>query len=284
MSLTRGPLPARVYWRRRLLVLGTALLLVFAFARLLGAGSDASSEPEAAQVAARQTPSASATTPAGVLPSDTALPGDAGTATTGTATTGAGAGQHERGARPRGARGPVRGRGHLGQPEAKNPVAGRDVKILLRLRTTESAACTWEVSSRTLTMKITSGNDDIWSTRECPRAVPQQEVVVRRDTTTKLKLTWPEAKRSDDTCSRRTGWALPGYYHVEVAALAGEPTDEQFKLEAPTGPVITRSPSPHQEPSGRPVVPSSSSSVDSIPGRRRHPGRHPALPSTSDAA
>ena len=62
-SLTRGPLPARVYWRRRLLVLGSALLLVFAFARLLGAGSDGSSTPEAAQVAADETASSAATDP-----------------------------------------------------------------------------------------------------------------------------------------------------------------------------------------------------------------------------
>src|SRR6478735_6293909 len=153
-------------------------------------------------------------------------------------------------------------------PEAKDPVAGRDVEIVLHLRTIEAEACTWEVSPKTLTMKITSGADDIWSTRQCPRAVPDQEVVVRRETSTSLKMTWPDAKRSDDQCSRQAGWAMPGYYHVEVAALAGEPAEEQFKLEAPTGQVITRSPSPHQSPhqtpSGRPVV-SSSSSPSSSP-------------------
>jgi len=248
--LTRGPLPAHVYWRRRVLLLGSALLLVFALARLLGAGSDASSDPEAAQAAADQTPSSSVTPDLGV-PSDTSstilLPGQNGSQATVLAEP----------------EGPCADEDISVSPEAKNPVAGRDVEIVLHLRTIESEACTWEVSPKTLTMKITSGADDIWSTRECPRAVPQQEVVVRRDTTTSLKMTWPDAKRSDDTCSRHAGWALPGYYHVEVAALAGEPAEQQFKLEAPTGQVITRSPSPHQSPkqtpSGRPVVPSSSS-------------------------
>ena len=46
-GLTRGPLPARTYWIRRAMVLGTAVLLVFGIARALGAGSDASSSPEA---------------------------------------------------------------------------------------------------------------------------------------------------------------------------------------------------------------------------------------------
>ena len=51
-SLTRGPLPARVYWRRRMLLLALATLLVVGIARLLGSGSDASSDPEARPAAA----------------------------------------------------------------------------------------------------------------------------------------------------------------------------------------------------------------------------------------
>src|SRR6478609_2310243 len=42
-ALTQGPLPPRVYWVRRVMVLGTAVLLVIAIANLLGGGSDASS-------------------------------------------------------------------------------------------------------------------------------------------------------------------------------------------------------------------------------------------------
>ena len=37
----RGPLPARVYWTRRLVVLGIPLLLVVVLARALGGSSDA---------------------------------------------------------------------------------------------------------------------------------------------------------------------------------------------------------------------------------------------------
>src|SRR5215207_2159060 len=37
----RGPLPARVYWSRRLVVLGIPLLLVVVLARVLGGSSDA---------------------------------------------------------------------------------------------------------------------------------------------------------------------------------------------------------------------------------------------------
>ncbi len=40
MARPRGPLPARVYWVRRVLVLGVALALVFGIARLLGGTGD----------------------------------------------------------------------------------------------------------------------------------------------------------------------------------------------------------------------------------------------------
>src|SRR3954470_16369934 len=70
-ALTRGPLPARVYWVRRILALAVAVLLVVGIARLLGGGSDGSSEPEgAAQVAADLEGSAAAspTTPSVTVP------------------------------------------------------------------------------------------------------------------------------------------------------------------------------------------------------------------------
>lgn len=252
-SLTRGPLPARVYWRRRVMVLGTALLLVFAFARLLGAGSDASSaSDEAAQVAADQTTPASAPTSALTSPASTGPEQDK-------------PGKDRTSQAPAEPDGPCADEDVEVSPEVKDAVAGRDVHISLKLSTVEAEACTWEVSRDTLTLKVTSGKDDIWSTRQCPKAIIGRDMVLRRDSTTSVGVTW-DARRSDDECSRLTEWALPGFYHVEVAALAGEPTDEQFELKAPTAPVITRSPSPEQtpeqsKPSGRPVA-SPSGSAD----------------------
>lgn len=248
-SFTRGPLPARVYWTRRLLVLGTALVLVLAIARMLTGGSDATSEPQAAQVAAAaaaQESTAVTPTPPAVTPTTPA----------------AGKGRHPGRARSSQApvlaapTGPCSDEDVAVEPDVRHPVAGRDVTFKLRLRTISSPACTWRVSHDTVTLKITSGADDIWSSRQCPRAIPTQDVVLRDNVTTSVKVTW-DAKRSDDTCSVRTEWAMPGFYHVAAAALAGEPADQQFRLEAPTGAVVTLSPSPTpQAPhsSGRPVT------------------------------
>ena len=94
-------------------------------------------------------------------------------------------------------------------PEVRNPVGGGDVVIALMFRTLVSPACTFEVSAQTITLNITSGNDPIWSTRQCPGAVPTTNVVARKDLATYLFVTW-NGKRSDATCSRLTEWALPG--------------------------------------------------------------------------
>jgi len=214
------------------MVFGTAVLLVFGIARLLAGGSDASSRPEAREQA-RQV----AASPTTTLAMPTAAP---------------------RASEPRKVSGKktstplpepdgtCEDEDVAVTPSAKNPVAGRDVRIVLELRTVVSEACTWEVSPETLTLKITSGDDEIWTTRHCPRAVDEEEVTLRRDHTTEVEVTW-DARRSDEECSRLTSWALPGWYHVAAAALAGEPSDVQFELERPERDEVTRTVKPKPE-------------------------------------
>lgn len=244
-SLTRGPLPAGVYWRRRLIVLSVAGVLVVLLARLLGGGSDGSSgDDRATQVSADRTAPASpqeSDSPTAPTSARSHTPGKRH----GTGTPGHG---QSTSAAPVLAEpdGPCADGDVAVTPDVKDAVAGRDVFLVLKLRTLSSDACTWRVSARSVTVKITSGRDDIWSTRECPHAVPARDVVVRRDMTTSVGITW-NARRSDEHCTKQTEWALPGFYHVAAAALAGEPSDLQFELTTPHAPVITHTASPHPD-------------------------------------
>jgi hypothetical protein len=246
-ALTRGPLPARVYWRRRLLVLALALGLVLAVARLLGLGSDGSSrEPQARQVAAEPSRSPVTTDPPASEPvgepraPEQAEPGRDRQRD----------GQRDRGdeepelADPEGV---CADRDVAVTPSVRNPVGGDPVTFTLALRTITTPACTWQVSPSTLTMKITSGDDDIWSSLQCPRAIPTEEVVVRNNVSTKVEVTW-SGRRSDEECSKYTDWAMPGWYWVDVAALAGEPSNLHFELTRPEPDVDTRTvrPDPKQ--------------------------------------
>lgn len=235
--MTRGPLPARIYWVRRMLVLGFALLLVVGIAHVLGKGSDGSSTPDrASQVAAEPTPHEPGMSSASPKARHTEKDKHPG--------------KHKSDQPPPLAQ--PSGRCDDGDvavtPEIDHAAAGPSgVFIVLSLRTLASEACTWRISSMYMTVKITSGKDDIWSSRQCPRAIPVRDVIVRRAVTTTVDLTW-NARRSDDDCSRLTEWALPGYYHIAASALGGEPSDLQFRLATPTAAVVTRTAEPTQQP------------------------------------
>jgi hypothetical protein len=227
---TRGRQPARVYWVRRLMVLGIAMLLVVGIARLLGGSSDGSSGTDrAAQVAdtsSARTNGPSRTggshhkrhhrTPSSATYSPVAMPS-----------------------------GPCADNDVAITPSVPHPIAGRDISLVLDISTVTSPACDWKLSGKSLALKITSGADLIWTTVQCARVIPAKELVLRNSDVTRVRLTW-NARRSEPGCPRVSDWALPGTYHLHVAALAGQPQDVPFVLEAPTPAEVTRTAHPHQ--------------------------------------
>lgn len=237
----RGPLPARVYWTRRAVVLAVPLLLVVVLARVLGGSSDG------------QDAASDKATQAGAKVEESALPTTGPTAGEPAGTTGK---KGKRGkkrqettppepvlAEPTG---PCADSDIVATPVITSAPGGSDIPIQVNLRTMFAEACTWQASATTLTVTITSGEDYIWSTRECPAAIPPQDVVIRQAVDTPVVVTW-SAKRSDETCSDRTEFAYPGFYHVQAAALGGDGTDVQFELVAPQPGVITKTAEPEQQ-------------------------------------
>lgn len=253
-TMTRGPHAPAVYWRRRLVVALVALFLVFGTARLLGlGGDDDTAEDQLVQSSAETTSETEETSgqvaPSSVLPtSDAAATSGDGTGQT----SGQGSGKNKKKKKAKEPAAPPEPVGTCVasdvrvEPVVEDAVAGRSVTIGLELRTRDAVACTWEVSPGALTMKITSGPDEIWTSRQCPKAVPTEEVVLRNQGTTTVEVVW-SSRRSDDSCSKLTDWALPGFYHVTAAALAGEPRNLQFELEAPVAPTVTASPEPETD-------------------------------------
>lgn len=233
VTRTRGRLPARVYWFRRILVLAIACGLVFGIGRLLGGVSGGSPKPAAQPASAAESPTG---TPTALSTADAA------TSSLPTA--------------PKKARtpaplamptGPCQDNDVRVKPAMQgNAYAGSDVRLTLELSTIESAACNWEVSADTLAVKLTSGSDRIWSTQDCRTAVPAQTLVLRSRQATMLDLTW-SGRRSDADCSRTTQWAEPGYYYVEAAAMGADPASQQFHLQPPAPVTITPTPTPSPE-------------------------------------
>ena len=243
----RGPLPPRVYWTRRLIVLGVPLLLVVVLARVLGGSSDG--QDGAADRAAQ----------AGATVETEPTPTSGPTAqATGKAKKGKknkknkGKKDQQQTSPPEPVlaepSGPCSESDVVATPAITSAAGGSDVPITINLRTAVTEACTWQPTPQTMTVTITSGDDYIWSSRECPGSIPVQELVLRQAVEVPVVVTW-SAKRSDDGCTDRTEWAKPGFYHVEAAALGGEATDVQFELVAPSAPVVTRTADP--QPQGK---------------------------------
>jgi len=233
-GLTRGRLPARVYWVRRLMVLGIATLLVVGIARLLGGSSDGSSGPDRATQMADTT--SSPTTPSATTPATPAHTPR----------------RHAQSKDPSSdptpvvpPSGPCAANDIAITPSVPHPIAGRDIKLVLDLSSLTTPACDWTMSSRTLALKITSGPDVIWTSVQCGGVIPKQDLVLRQGDPVRVRVTW-SARRSEPGCPRLTEWALPGTYHLHVAALAGRPQDLTFLLDAPTPAEVTQTAQPHK--------------------------------------
>lgn len=245
-ALTRGPLPAGVYWRRRLAVIGIVLLFVVGVTRLFGGdGGEPRAQEAATNVAASTAPSVSgAPTPEPTAaPAPTPAPEATPVEPTPTAPL------------LLAPEGRCDDADVVATPTVADARATTPVVIRLELRTQSNPACTWRFGPKSLQVKITSGSDRIWSSLDCPKALGGRDLVVRRDTPTTVDVRW-NSRRSDEDCSSHTDWALPGYYHATVAVLGGEPVNVQFPLrkpsEAPPAPVT---PAPTATASAQPTPP-----------------------------
>lgn len=231
---TRRPLPARVYWVRRAVLLLALVLVVGAGATvvsLVGGGDDEATTAAGDTAApAKATPSASPTRRATPKP----VPVRRGKAA------------------DRAPSGPCLARNVAVRGADDAVTGGSATGLTLELRST-AGTCTFEASARSLVVRITSGDDRIWSSQDCPRSLPEESVIVRDNRWVTYRMEW-SGQRSAEGCPRGTAWAEGGYYHLTSATLGGQPRDVQFQVVAPKAPVVTRTitatPRPRTEKSG----------------------------------
>ena len=170
----RGPLPARVYWIRRLVVLGR--------------GRAAGRRPRPApgrlerrvvrRGRPRRPPPARRRARA---PTPTETPRPRRRPPTDEAEAQEEAADPDRAAARRARPAPARTATSSPRPTITEAPGGSDVPITLNLRTRVTAGLHLDgVAGHPDRVSITSGNDSIWSSRECPAAIVPQDVVVRQ--------------------------------------------------------------------------------------------------------
>jgi len=245
-----GPLPARVYWVRRLLLVAIVLALVWTLMRLLGGSDPASGETRSGDPAPQETQS-----PAPEETRRTPTPRQLRQRRI--------EARRERLAERRqlkrvqdvsmalsGPTGPcdltlVQVGAHVPEPA----YAGTSVSLRVELRTQQPTACTLELNADHLLVSVVAEESTLWSSEVCPDAVPRQQVVLRPYWTSTVDLQW-SGQRSGRRCASTEDYAAPGDYELRLAALTGEPANVAFKLvdPAPVVPVDDEEPPAEGEP------------------------------------
>ena len=240
----RGPLPARVYWVRRGILVAVALLLVLVIGKLLVGGSDGTEKQadggKAQLVGTESSGSSSAEPTSSSTATDVVVP----------------KGKDVPLAEPSGPCDPEKLTVTPGG--GKRPNDGR-VEMPLVVSTSEEA-CTFAFGPDSVAVKITSGADNIWSTQQCS-VLPTADLVVRAAKPARVAFIW-NGHRADDTCSRAADWAGIGSYHAVAATLGGEPTDTQFELTGPPEVIVTKTAKPKPTPTPTATATKSGTSKD----------------------
>jgi hypothetical protein len=256
----RGPLPPRVYWRRRVVFCAVVVGLVLLVGRLFGGGDD--TEP----VADRSAPAGSSSATHSPAPTSKPTATAPGTKTPAKRTVSPRQVQRRAAESARTAElsGPT---GPLAQPagscspsdvavvpDVEDTHALAAVPLRIGLSATGTRACTFDFGADSVALRVTSGDDLIWESLHCASALPEESVVVRPGWLSYVDVDW-SGRRGSEGCSEGGDFAQPGYYWAEAAAVGGEPARSQFELTTPPKPEPRAKPTPRSgtEPGdGRP--------------------------------
>lgn len=198
-----GHLPASVYWFRRGLVLAVVAVLVILISRLFGGGgddtknaaaTDPQSNPTGAAPVTPSTPSGTPSAKASTTPTQTPKP----TKTTPPADL------------------PCKGSDVRidALPANRKIVSGSMLNFVIQFSPLDDG-CKASVNADKLTVTVTSGTDQIWSTTQCDKAIQTATLVVAKGKQAAVTVPW-NGHRSRPGCLPGQPIAKPGTYVVKA--------------------------------------------------------------------
>lgn len=197
-----GHLPASVYWFRRGLVLAVVVLLFFLVSRLFSGGGDDASNTAASDPQPNPSGAAPVTTP---TTTPTVTPSSSPTKT-----------QTETKKTP-----PPGDKKCAGSdvkvevlPANRKIVSGSILNFVVRLDAV-SDECKATIDAGALTVTVMSGNDLIWTTTHCGKAIPASTLVVAKGKQSATTVGW-NGHRSGPGCLPGQPVAKPGTYIVKA--------------------------------------------------------------------
>jgi hypothetical protein len=99
--------------------------------------------------------------------------------------------------------------------------SGHTAPVGLKLTSVGTPACTLAITPDTLALRITSGQDVVWSSDNCPNAVLARELVVRAHKPVVYTFDW-DGRRSTETCAEPGKVAAAGGYWAEAALIGAD--------------------------------------------------------------
>ncbi len=240
-----GPLPPKVYWVRRLVLLFAVVLVVsVAWWLLAGSGSADPKVPAAASPGVTSSPSSTAPSTSPVQRSrkqPTATKKTRGSTSrpakpsqpTGGGDTSTKPGQPTKVKKTALAQptGPCSPTGVTMEIDVADSAPGEPNTATLLLTSTDTPACTLAITPDDLVVRVTSGRDVVWSSDDCPDLLRAKEVVVRADPPTAYEFHW-DGRRSAPNCQPFDTLPTPGGYWVQAALIGGDPHKAYFDIKA----------------------------------------------------
>ncbi len=236
-----GPLPPRVYWARRLVLLAIVLMVTVLVWWLVSAPGDAN-ETAAPGASTTRTPPSSSSPTTGVRPQRDPVikhPRRTRHSPTPGATSTAPAAPPSKTPtkKPRPTKtpladptGPCTPTGVDMSIDVSDAKAGDSNTATFELTSLDTVACTLAITPSTLVVKVTSGSDTVWSSDDCPDALLAKQIVVRADPASQYEFSWG-GERSSDGCQPVDSAVSPGGYWIQAALIGGEPHKAYFDLK-----------------------------------------------------
>ncbi len=114
-------------------------------------------------------------------------------------------------------------------------VRGAPATAKLSLTSVSTPACTLDITPKSMVLRIiwvrkTGLSDElIWTSDQCPDAVPVRQAVVRADPATTYRFRW-DGQRSAQGCSSPVGKPKAGHYLLQVALVGGNVSSATFHI------------------------------------------------------
>lgn len=225
-----GPEPTPTYWARRVAVLGAAILVLAVVVALI-ANSTSSGSPQSAGPPPAAT-SPSPTAPPVETPAPTVTPPATATAERNPRATASSTPEPTAKATATRKPGPVA----CPADELRPTLTGKQrLKVKrgnafrLSLINGSGVTCIAEVTSKNFELKIYSGTDRIWSTRDCSTAVRTVKKKLAGEQALEWTLAW-NGRRSRDNCQNRSEIPLPGTYFATAQLDGAKPVQLRMIL------------------------------------------------------